>query len=159
MRVLASTYTPKDLNFKGFSLYADFRPEVNEWGKRGEVRCQTILDLRNMVLEVGEMKGDVIGSSSGGGGPPDGGEMIVNSTSRLDVVKVGKLDEMDGDVHDKMEGKGKAKDNSFEQGSHDEVRTEPDQKKVKIGADELADEDEYDAAFDDLGDIDLQHLP
>jgi len=27
-------------------LYADFRPEVNEWGKRSEIRCSVILDLR-----------------------------------------------------------------------------------------------------------------
>ena len=61
MRLLASTYTPKDLNFKGFSFYADFRPEVNEWGKRGEVRCRTILDLRNL-----NQSGDV------GAAPADG---------------------------------------------------------------------------------------
>ena len=27
-------------------MYADFRPEVNEWGKRSEIRCSVILDLR-----------------------------------------------------------------------------------------------------------------
>lgn len=31
----------------GFALYADFRPDVQGWGVRAEVRCATILGLRN----------------------------------------------------------------------------------------------------------------
>lgn len=31
-------------------MYADFRPEVNEWGKRSEIRCSVILDLRKKGL-------------------------------------------------------------------------------------------------------------
>lgn len=31
----------------GFSLYADLRPDVQGWGGRAEVRCATILGLRN----------------------------------------------------------------------------------------------------------------
>lgn len=159
MRLLASTYTPKDLNFKGFSLYADFRPEVNEWGKRGEVRCKTILDLRNKPSEAeaeGSGTGDVTGHGTSGNAvagvtamPPAAGDTITNPGSRLDsdVVKVGNLDE------DKIEGKGNV---TF---VDDELGTEPNRKKTKVEVDEPLDEDEYDAAFDDLGDVDLQHLP
>ncbi|KIP10711.1 hypothetical protein PHLGIDRAFT_100851 [Phlebiopsis gigantea 11061_1 CR5-6] len=46
LRLLALSLSPADLNRRGFYLYADFRPDTNEWGGRGEVRCATILDLR-----------------------------------------------------------------------------------------------------------------
>jgi hypothetical protein len=35
-----------ELNRVGFALYADFRPEVTGWGKRGELRCEVLLALR-----------------------------------------------------------------------------------------------------------------
>ena len=47
MRLLAESYDdPVELNRVGFSLYADFRPDVNGWGKRGELKCETLLGLR-----------------------------------------------------------------------------------------------------------------
>ncbi|KAH7921823.1 hypothetical protein BV22DRAFT_1071622 [Leucogyrophana mollusca] len=46
LRLLAGSYTPQELNTKGFALYADFRPAVDGWGARGEVRCDRILSLR-----------------------------------------------------------------------------------------------------------------
>lgn len=49
MHLLALSYEPRELNSKGFALYADFRPDIPDgakgWGKRGEVKCQTILRL------------------------------------------------------------------------------------------------------------------
>lgn len=46
MRLLAETFAPKELNRVGFSLYADFRPHVGGWGKKGELTCSDILALR-----------------------------------------------------------------------------------------------------------------
>ncbi|KAL7282388.1 hypothetical protein ACG7TL_003859 [Trametes sanguinea] len=46
LRLLAASYPPSELNEKGFSLYADFRPASEGWGQKGEVRCSTILALR-----------------------------------------------------------------------------------------------------------------
>ena len=47
MRLLAESYDdPVELNRVGFGLYADFRPDVSGWGKRGELRCETLLGLR-----------------------------------------------------------------------------------------------------------------
>ncbi len=47
MRLLAESYhDPLELNRVGYSLYADFRPDVSGWGKRGELRCETLLGLR-----------------------------------------------------------------------------------------------------------------
>lgn len=51
LRLLARSYPPQELNKTGFSLYADFRPTVCEWGERGEVRCEYILSLRKRVGE------------------------------------------------------------------------------------------------------------
>ena len=50
MRLLAGSYEPEELNRVGFSLYCDFRPEIEPgksgWGKRGKVSCEAILKLR-----------------------------------------------------------------------------------------------------------------
>ncbi len=57
LRLLAESFPPKELNEKGFSLYADFRPESEGWGQRGEVRCSTILALRKVSRESAESDG------------------------------------------------------------------------------------------------------
>jgi len=47
MRLLAKSYDdPMELNRTGFTLYAEFRPEVTGWGKRAELRCDALLALR-----------------------------------------------------------------------------------------------------------------
>ncbi|SRR6266702_2147172 len=52
MRLLAESYSdPIELNRVGFSLYADFRPEVTGWGERGELRCEALLELRKKKTE------------------------------------------------------------------------------------------------------------
>jgi hypothetical protein len=50
LKLLADSYTPQELNSKAWDLYAEFRPEVNEWGKRSQLSCKTILDLRKREL-------------------------------------------------------------------------------------------------------------
>jgi len=47
LRLLALSYPPNLLNNIGWSLYLDFRPEVAGWGKRSQVKCDTILQLRH----------------------------------------------------------------------------------------------------------------
>ena len=51
LRLLAESYTPEELNGKAWALYAQFRPEANEWGKRSEVSCSKILALRKQQAE------------------------------------------------------------------------------------------------------------
>lgn len=51
LRLLAESYTPEELNGKAWALYTQFRPEVNEWGKRSEVSCSKILALRKQQVE------------------------------------------------------------------------------------------------------------
>ncbi|THH08656.1 hypothetical protein EW145_g2574 [Phellinidium pouzarii] len=57
MRLLAETFSPLELNEKGFGLYAEFRPEVDGWGKRAEMRCSTILSLRKVRSAGAEKTG------------------------------------------------------------------------------------------------------
>ncbi|KAG1813758.1 hypothetical protein EV424DRAFT_1541733 [Suillus variegatus] len=63
LRSLAETFPPPELNNKGFGLYAEFRPDVDGWGKCGEVRCEQTLSLRkkdrSTVTETA-VKGDVV---------------------------------------------------------------------------------------------------
>jgi len=63
MRLLAGSYEPEELNRTGFSLYCDFRPEIEPgksgWGKRGKVLCETILKLRKEGVEQGGTAGDI----------------------------------------------------------------------------------------------------
>lgn len=49
LKLLADSYTSHELNDKAWALYTQFRPEVNEWGKRSEIRCSRILDLRKVL--------------------------------------------------------------------------------------------------------------
>ncbi|EEB90199.1 hypothetical protein MPER_11627 [Moniliophthora perniciosa FA553] len=43
--------TPQEINSKAWSLYCEFRPAVNEWGKRSEVKYSTILGLRKVTQQ------------------------------------------------------------------------------------------------------------
>lgn len=52
MRLLADNYA-SELNKVGWELYADFRPEVDGWGKRGQVSCDRILELRKKKRVAG----------------------------------------------------------------------------------------------------------
>ncbi|TFL05855.1 hypothetical protein BDV98DRAFT_630506 [Pterulicium gracile] len=52
LRLLAESYGPEVLNQKAWCLYADFRPKVEGWGQRGEVRCDTILALRKLSSDT-----------------------------------------------------------------------------------------------------------
>ena len=60
MRLLAESYEPEELNRKGFSLYCEFRPDIEPgksgWGKRGKVPCEVILKLRKVKVN-GEGEG------------------------------------------------------------------------------------------------------
>ena len=56
LRLLAESYTPEELNGKAWALYTQFRPEVDEWGKRSEVSCSKILALRKQRTESPECR-------------------------------------------------------------------------------------------------------
>ncbi|CAL1700750.1 unnamed protein product [Somion occarium] len=75
LRLLALSYPATMLNERGFSLYAEFRPEVDGWGKRGEIKCKSILALRRPELEPSNGK--------------DSSPVTAKSTN--DIVKVGEL--------------------------------------------------------------------
>jgi len=64
LRLLAASYPPGELNTKGYSLYADFRPGVEGWGQRSEVRCETILGLRKTGVKAVEEQSAAATSTS-----------------------------------------------------------------------------------------------
>ncbi|GAA5918233.1 hypothetical protein JCM1841_005320 [Sporobolomyces salmonicolor] len=49
MRLLANSFDPNELNEKGYGLYLSFRPDVDGWGKKAELRLSTILNLRRFL--------------------------------------------------------------------------------------------------------------
>ncbi|KAI3612201.1 hypothetical protein WG66_012156 [Moniliophthora roreri] len=51
LRLLANSLTTQEINGKAWPLYCEFRPAVNEWGKRSEVKCSTILGLRKATQQ------------------------------------------------------------------------------------------------------------
>ncbi|KAI0750715.1 hypothetical protein C8Q80DRAFT_1153578 [Daedaleopsis nitida] len=133
LRLLAASYAPAELNAKGFSLYADFRPEADGWGQRGEVRCSTILGLRKAR---GAREGEGLGCSA----PVNG----TNASSSSETPSLESIVKVDPDgvtaATEKQDG-------------------EPTSKKAKLEAHER---DEFDAALDDdalFDDFDLSTLP
>ncbi|OBZ70197.1 hypothetical protein A0H81_09990 [Grifola frondosa] len=85
LRLLAASYPPAELNSRGFALYADFRPSVEGWGKRGEVHCSRILALRKAGVKSEETAEDE---------PVRGSE---------DIVKVEPAPEQGRDADDKTD--------------------------------------------------------
>jgi hypothetical protein len=49
LRLAANSYTPDELNQRGFAIYADFRPDVKGWGERGKLSCEAILAVRKRL--------------------------------------------------------------------------------------------------------------
>jgi hypothetical protein len=77
MRHIAGSYDDQgNLNRVGFALFADFRPEVSRWGKRGEPRCETLLGLRKKGPK-GEPESELSGVGSGMETTGDSGQGVV----------------------------------------------------------------------------------
>ena len=102
MRLLSESFEPEELNQKGFSLYCDFRPDIEPgrsgWGKRGKVPCEAILKLRKAKVEgggVADVNGDVkfapIVQHARGVEDELRGEKPLRKKSRID--NTGELDE------------------------------------------------------------------
>lgn len=67
-------------------MYCEFRPDVSGWGKRGEVKCSTILGLKKVVDKTEK-----------GGGEEEirGTDKIVKLQSMDDEDKVAEAEEPD----------------------------------------------------------------
>lgn len=105
MRLLAESYSdPMELNRVGFALYADFRPDVNGWGKRGELKCETLLGLRKKGLKdeprLGRNSSEVAMAEEGSRmavkhGEPDNGEPVESEQDDVPAGKKSKLEPND----------------------------------------------------------------
>lgn len=99
LRLLANSHSPEWLNTNGFGLYAEFRPSVDGWGQRGEVRCETILKLRKPAVKSDSdaMKPDAVPSVKTDG---EGVGNLARVSSKPDEppskrMKTERLDEYD----------------------------------------------------------------
>ncbi|KAG8895585.1 hypothetical protein FRB99_000452 [Tulasnella sp. 403] len=72
MRLLAQTFGPGDLNTQGYGLYCDFRPSVEGWGKKSEMRMQTILGLRRAGSGPSGATGEAVANKTEGGNTTEG---------------------------------------------------------------------------------------
>lgn len=109
LRLLSESFPPKELNEKGFSLYADFRPESEGWGQRGEVRCSTILSLRKVSGESAESDGQsaTVGGAASSAvdsivqlGPPGGSGKVAPHASEEQPSKKPKQEASEPDEYD-----------------------------------------------------------
>lgn len=98
LKLLAESYTPEELNAKARALYAEFRPEVNEWGKRSEISCSKILALRKQRVEslewvpsikikeltptVSDLEANGEGSGSDNGSPKKKARLLLEEIER-----------------------------------------------------------------------------
>ena len=89
LRLLGTTYSPAELNEKGYAIYAEFRPEVDGWGKRAEVKCSTILALRKKVDD---------------GGKKSGGDNGSVEADKIVKIQTTEGDEDDKEPHDTSQG-------------------------------------------------------
>jgi len=60
MRLLSLSFSPETLNNKGYGLYCEFRPSVEGWGKRAEMRIADILALRPGTASAAPAGGDAV---------------------------------------------------------------------------------------------------
>ncbi|KAG9047482.1 hypothetical protein FS837_002128 [Tulasnella sp. UAMH 9824] len=80
MRLLAHAYSAKELNEIGYSLYCDFRPESTGWGKKAEMKMETILALR---------KRNNNGGSGSGSSSSDNSTTVVSKTEEAGEASAG----------------------------------------------------------------------
>ncbi|KJA30201.1 hypothetical protein HYPSUDRAFT_175504 [Hypholoma sublateritium FD-334 SS-4] len=64
LKLLTHSYSPEELNTKAWSLYAEFRPQANEWGKRSQIHCQTIMELSKKMQDSTKVKSPIAKETS-----------------------------------------------------------------------------------------------
>ncbi|GAA5850904.1 hypothetical protein JCM8547_009127 [Rhodosporidiobolus lusitaniae] len=134
MRLLAESFTPADLNKKGYGLYLSFRPEVEGWGKKGELRMSTILDLRPL-----EPPADVLKEEEDGEGQTE---------VKIEQEEYGEQGREKKRVKVEAEEGGKVVVKKEEEGEQEDVKpTIPEEQKPKE-EDEGDEYDEFDEGID-----------
>ncbi|KAM0792783.1 hypothetical protein ACM66B_002552 [Microbotryomycetes sp. NB124-2] len=66
LRILATSFSPNELNEVGYSLYCDFRPTVQQWGEKGEMKLVDVLGLqKTTTFEQDEFDQGTLGAEEG----------------------------------------------------------------------------------------------
>lgn len=86
LRLLANSFTPQEINERGWGLYTQFRPTSEGWGHRSEVRCATILALRQAPSVADE----------GHNGAENSGEQKATDVVKFEPVPDGEDDAGEG---------------------------------------------------------------
>lgn len=97
LRLLAASYAPSELNISGFALYADFRPEVKEWGERGRLGCERILGQRKRHADSATEGTAIPNIKVEGEGGEGDGQVQDHESKRL---KIEEEDEYDAVLED-----------------------------------------------------------
>ncbi|GAA6000798.1 hypothetical protein JCM10207_004665 [Rhodosporidiobolus poonsookiae] len=154
MRLLANSFSPAELNQKGYGLYLEFRPDVEGWGKKGEVKMSSILNLRRFLTHADTPPL-----------PSPGPEAKPDEADAGRVVKVEQGDEAVEVAPGEVEGPrikaedGEAEDEEADQPArkkarHEEPSEEPKPPLAPAGKDDGDEFDEFDDGID-YGAIDL----
>ncbi|KAI5481076.1 hypothetical protein MNV49_006262 [Pseudohyphozyma bogoriensis] len=120
MQLLADSFSPDEVNQVGYQLYCEFRPEVDGWGKKGEMKCSEILGLRKKKKSA----------AAGGGEKSEDGARVVKVEDEDGVAVLGE----DGEV----EGRESKKKRRREEGED-----------VKPDVEEKGGEEDFDALLED----------
>ncbi|BGP13238.1 hypothetical protein JCM10213_004991 [Rhodosporidiobolus nylandii] len=151
MRLLANSFSPTELNNKGYGLYLDFRPTVEGWGKKGDLKMSTILALRRFLTHP-----EPFPSSAGLAREADGQE----EEERIVKVEQGEAEEGAVKVEPGEQTLARVKEEEGDEAgepSRKRVRREEDAKPPKPPVPAVDEEDEFDAldAGFDYGAVDL----
>lgn len=128
------------LSTQGYALYLDFRPEVEGWGKKGELTMLSILGLRRFLTHPDPLPG-LDGNTDDGGAlkkEEDGGGIV--RTEEGGEVKI-----EDGKVENGDEGSPRKRVKT-EGGGEEDVK--PVLPKPPAAKDELDEFDEFDDGID-----------
>ncbi|GAA5826129.1 hypothetical protein JCM11251_007175 [Rhodosporidiobolus azoricus] len=137
LRLLAASFPREELNKKGYGLYLEFRPEVEGWGKKGEVRMETILGLRRFLTHP-----DADQRVKGEGEGLDGGQVVEDGVG---VVKEEAATEGEEGVGPDRK-KVKAEEGFEEDAKPDLWRVKKDEAAVEVDEFDALDEGiDYDA--------------
>ncbi|GAA5973758.1 hypothetical protein JCM11641_005120 [Rhodosporidiobolus odoratus] len=155
MRLLAESFSPAELNQKGYGLYLDFRPSSEKWGSKAEMKMSTILELRRFLTHAHESPSPVLGGALGlgvkGEGEEDGvvkHEDVGEGVSGREGLIPVKEEEKEGDGSEDEPARKKVRVEGNE-GSSGLSEVKPEEEKDE--------EDEFDALDDgfDYGAVEL----
>ncbi|KAK4056241.1 hypothetical protein OIO90_002684 [Microbotryomycetes sp. JL221] len=151
LRILATSYSPQELNEAGYVLYCDFRPTVEQWGEKAEMKLIDVLSLQKWKTKGWDRPVDSDSNEANGqhASSSSGKELAENGQQAMRVVKIEDqagqqttIDATDGEQSTEAGGDVKPIIRALE------TVTDADQQHLKHGQDRSS-PDEFDQLLDD----------